>query len=95
MRNDTLTTMTRSELEASARGRGYTHVRTYGGTVALEDWTPYGIGGVNGPENPTRPLRFSWISEDSAVDGADRPDPAPFVNGVWTFCRVSVQVSLT
>lgn len=84
--------MTRAEIIAEAKARGFTHALTHGGTVALDDWHPYGCdGGVN--DTPKFPAR--WCAEfigpdqvrDLATDG--RPVVPPFLLGVWTLTRAA------
>ena len=70
----------------SARARGFTHVKTSGGNVALEDWHPYGAfgGGNPGIEDHMHP--FHWEGMDCASDNPQTGEGAYY--GLWTFLRV-------
>lgn len=78
------------EFVSEVKSRGFTHVMTYGGPVALDEWHPYGLfGGVNDKDDtyvsPT--MRWTWVTECSARDG-DAPDP-PLAAGVWAFVAMT------
>jgi len=68
--------MTVSELKMILRNNGVSHIRTYGGPVPLEDWTPYG----NGIENRVRFDRIDW-------DGCriHEVQAGPGIYGIWEF----------
>lgn len=79
--------MTRAEIIAEAKARGFTHAETMAGPLALDDWRPYGMdGGPN--DTPAFPSR--WHGEFIAADTVrDMPAPgrtsaAPFLLGGWT-----------
>ena len=79
------------EIIAAVKARGYTHVVTYGGLLALEKWEPYGNvpGGVNYREGFT-----AWTGELLESDGGLQVRDLPrapvgdgFCLGVWSFAQ--------
>ena len=84
--------MTRAEVIAEARARGFTHAVTGGGLQPLEAWHPYGAdGGVN--DTPRLPFKWfgEWIEGDRVRDVPSRPiaPSSPFLLGVWSVERVA------
>lgn len=80
--------LTRDELVAALKSRGMTHVRVMSGTMPLDEWRPYGIDGVNGPDNPIRPSLFVLREDGVAVDYSDeelRSSGIASVLGAWSF----------
>lgn len=89
--------MTFAEFLADAQARGFTHVLTYGGPVALTDWHPYGLfGGPNSRPGCTVEATFQlrWINDHEATDARPDGPQAPFVAGVWTFTRPELEPDL-
>ncbi len=75
--------MTKDQLIATLKACGRDSMITNGGPVPLDEWTPYGLGGINGPDDG----RIVWtLRPDGTVADADPLDPplAPFVGGLWT-----------
>lgn len=68
--------MTVQEAKQQAKDRGFTHVKTYGGLVSLDDWTPY--GGYD-------KVRMDWYAENKLIDGVDKAEAVQgFAAGIWT-----------
>jgi len=79
--------MNRAAIVAEAEGRGFSHVLTYGGAVALADWTPY--GGISGTTpGSAGPWQGEWIGPETVRDlppvNADGLELLGAL-GVWTF----------
>lgn len=87
--------MTTTELRTEAIARGFTHVRTYGGPLPLEQWDPYGRFTTNRPTGRTLEAwdarggydpeirTWAWVDATHVVDG---PTPAPpLCAGQWEF----------
>lgn len=71
-----------SDIRTQIRSQGFTHVLTYGGPVALDDWTPYG-------KHPDA-IPF-YLDGDTLREHEDpaRPRPSgPVVTGLWRLLRV-------
>lgn len=55
---------------------GYKEVQTFGGWVALDEWTPYGH-----PIDES-PVNFIWYGDDRLRETVN--SQASFLTGVWT-----------
>jgi hypothetical protein len=56
--------MTEEEFQAfveEVKGKGFTHVKTYGGILPLDKWFPYGLfGGVNSDRGSESITYWVW-----------------------------------
>lgn len=67
--------LTASEVKELMISRGYTHVKTYGGELAILEWNPYG-GHAD--------CLFDEIADDTVEDAWKKEG---YVAGIWDFVK--------
>ena len=72
--------LTRDQIAAEAKTRGFANVKTFSGNVAVSDWQPYGGAGVD--------WRGEWLASDRVRDVPRRDTKLlgiAQVLGIWQF----------